>query len=107
MFEVEGGPRLELPEEPVDIKTALRDALLDGQDWREGFSDDICVGLWLWRQWRPALEPDGLSREEFVDAVDRLPARAVAVAHRRPPVAAVHHRAGRQDRPPAAGATDA
>jgi hypothetical protein len=69
LFEVEGCPRLELPDEPVDIKVGLRDALLEGQNWRDGFSDDICIGLWLWGRWQPALEPDGMSREEFVDTV--------------------------------------
>jgi hypothetical protein len=69
VFEVEGGPRLELPDEPQDLKAGLRDALLAGQDWRAGFSDDICIGLWLWGCWQPALEPNGLSREEFVDLV--------------------------------------
>jgi hypothetical protein len=69
VFEVAGGPRLELPEEPQDLKTGLREALLDGQNWREGFSDDICIGLWLWGQWQPVLEPGGFSREEFVDEV--------------------------------------
>ena len=69
VFEVEGGPRLELPDEPQDLKAGLRDALLGGQVWRAGFSDDICIGLWLWGRWRPALEPNGLSREEFVDLV--------------------------------------
>ena len=69
VFEVEGGPRLELPDEPVDLKEGLRDALLDGQDWREGFTDDICIGLWLWRCWQPALEPVGMSREDFVEVV--------------------------------------
>ena len=69
VFEVDGGPRLEFPEEPVDLKAGLRDALLEGGDWRAGFSDDICIGLWLWGRWRPALEPNGLSREDFVDVV--------------------------------------
>jgi hypothetical protein len=69
VIEVEGGPRLELPDEPSDIQSGLRAALLDGQDWREGFSNDICIGLWLWGRWQPALEPEGMSREEFVDAV--------------------------------------
>ena len=69
VFEVDGGPRLEFPEEPVDLKAGLRDALLDGADWRDGFSDDICIGLWLWGKWQPALEPAGCTREEFVDAV--------------------------------------
>lgn len=69
VFEVEGGPRLELPSEPEDLKAGLRDALLDGQDWRAGFSDDICIGVWLWRWWQPALEPAGMTREHFVDVV--------------------------------------
>jgi hypothetical protein len=69
LFEVEGGPRLELPEEPVGIKNGLRDALLEGRNWRDGFSDDICFGVWLWGHWCSALEPDGMSREEFVDIV--------------------------------------
>ena len=69
VFEVEGGPRLELPDEPMDLKIGLRDALLDGQSWRAGFSDDICIGLWIWSRWQPALEPGGLSREDFVDVV--------------------------------------
>jgi hypothetical protein len=69
VFEVEGSPRLELPEEPVEMKEDLRATLLAGADWRKGFSDDICVGLWLWRHWQPALEPYGFGREEFIDAV--------------------------------------
>jgi hypothetical protein len=69
VFEVEGGPRLEIPDEPVELKSGLRDALLAGRDWREGFSDDICIGLWLWALWQPALEPEGMSREDFVDVV--------------------------------------
>ena len=69
VFEVEGGPRLELPKEPVDLRVGLRDALLDGKDWREGFSKDICIGVWLWGRWQPALEPGGMSREQFVDVV--------------------------------------
>jgi hypothetical protein len=69
VFEVVGAPRLELPEEPDDIRVGLRDALLEGHNWRDGFSDEICFGLWLWNLWRPALEPGGMGREEFVDAV--------------------------------------
>ena len=69
VIEVEGGPRLEIPDEPTELKSSLRDALLAGRDWREGFSDDICIGVWLWARWQPALEPGGMSREEFVDIV--------------------------------------
>jgi len=65
----EGGLRLVVPEEPEDIRTGLRRALLEGGDWRQGFSDDICIGLWLWGQWRADLEPRGLSREDFIDRV--------------------------------------
>jgi hypothetical protein len=63
------GLRLDHPEEPVEMRDALRDALLAGADWREGFSDDVCVGVWLWERWRPALEPVGMDREAFVDVI--------------------------------------
>jgi len=63
------GPSLEFPEEPEDLRVGLRDALLAGGDWREGFSDDICIGVLLWSLWQPVLEPAGCSREEFVDIV--------------------------------------
>ncbi len=69
VFEVAGGPRLELPEEPLDIKAGLRGALFDGRNLQNGSSDDLCIGLWLWGRWQPALEPSGFSREEFVDVV--------------------------------------
>ncbi len=69
VFEAEGAPRLELPEEPVEIKEGLREALLAGKKWRDGVSDEMCIVLWLWGRWRPALEPCGLGREEFVDLV--------------------------------------
>jgi hypothetical protein len=63
------GVRLERPEEPADMRVALRDALLGGANWRDGFADDVCLGLWLWQQWRPALEPVGMDREAFIDVV--------------------------------------
>jgi hypothetical protein len=63
------GPRLELPEEPEELRVALRDELLAGGDWRSGFSDDICIGVWLWGRWQPALEPAGCTREDFVAIV--------------------------------------
>jgi hypothetical protein len=69
VVEVDGGPRLELPEEPLDVKVALRGALLEGSDWRDGFADDVCIALWIWKLWQPALEPYGVSREDFVDQV--------------------------------------
>jgi len=63
------GLRLEHPDEPVEMRVALRDAILNGSDWRDGFADDICVGVWLWERWRPALEPAGMDRERFVDVI--------------------------------------
>ena len=63
------GLRLEAPEEPEDMRVALRDAVLAGADWREGFSDDVCVGVWLWARWQPALEPAGMGREAFIDVI--------------------------------------
>ena len=63
------GPRLAVPEEPEELRVALRDELLAGGDWRSGFADDICIGVWLWSRWQPALEPAGCSREDFVTIV--------------------------------------
>jgi hypothetical protein len=64
-----GGPVLEFPPEPEDLRSGLRDALLEGGDWHEGFSDDICIGVLLWSRWQPVLEPAGCTREDFVDIV--------------------------------------
>jgi hypothetical protein len=61
--------RLEVPAEPVELRDGLRQALLDGGDWREGFRDDICIGVWLWSRWQPVLEPAGVPREHFIDIV--------------------------------------
>ncbi len=61
--------RLAVPEEPEELRDGLRQVLLDGGDWREGFSDDVCIGVWLWSRWQPVLEPAGCSREQFVDVV--------------------------------------
>lgn len=69
VIEPAGGLRLELPDEPAELREGLRDALLDGANWHEGFSDDICIGLWLWGRWQPALEPVGVSRDDFMDLV--------------------------------------
>jgi len=63
------GPRLARLEEPEAMRDALREAVLAGADWREGFADDVCVGVWIWEAWRAALEPAGMSREAFVDVV--------------------------------------
>ncbi|HYA68431.1 MAG TPA: hypothetical protein VED63_06840 [Acidimicrobiales bacterium] len=69
MLEPAEGVRLCLPEEPEELRLGLRDAVLGGGDWREGFSDDICIGVWIWEQWRPTLEPAGMDRETFVEVV--------------------------------------
>ncbi len=69
IVELAGGARLALPEEPVELKVGLRDALLAGQDWRDGLSDDVCIGVWLWGEWQPTLEPAGITRDQFVELV--------------------------------------
>jgi hypothetical protein len=63
------GTHLEHLDEPVEMRDGLRQAILEGADWREGFSNDICIGVLLWENWRPALEPAGMDREAFVDVV--------------------------------------
>jgi hypothetical protein len=60
---------LDSPDEPVEIKKGLRESMLAGSDWRSGFRDEICIGVWLWERWRPALEPRGMDRESFIDVV--------------------------------------
>ena len=59
-----GVPDLEVPPEPEELRTALRDAVLAGGDWRAGFPDDLCIGSWLWDRWEPRLEPAGCTRED-------------------------------------------
>jgi hypothetical protein len=63
------GAHLEHIDEPIEMRDGLREAVLDGADWREGFSNDICLGLLLWERWRPSLEPVGMDREAFIDVV--------------------------------------
>jgi hypothetical protein len=63
------GVHLEFFGEPVDMQAGLRRALLEGADWREGFSSDICIGVLLWERWRAALEPAGMDREAFIEVV--------------------------------------
>jgi len=68
-IETAGGVNLEQLAEPTEMRKGLREALLAGADWREGFSSDICIGVLLWEKWRAALEPAGMDREAFVDVV--------------------------------------
>ena len=67
--ELPGGQKLALPHEPVELGTGLRDALLAGQDGRDGFSDDTCLAAWLWERWQSTLEPVGFGRDELVATV--------------------------------------
>ena len=69
IFEPAAGVRLDLPDEPVDMRDRLRDAVLDGATADDTFGDDACVGLWLWLHWRPTLEPLGMDREGFIDVI--------------------------------------
>jgi len=41
---------LEIPTEPTEMREGLREILLAGGDPREGFSNDICLAVWLWAQ---------------------------------------------------------
>lgn len=69
IVELAGGACLLLPEEPIELKCGLRDALLEVQDPRQGLIDDISFSGWLWDQWQLVLEPTGFGREAFVDVV--------------------------------------
>ncbi len=75
VLEVAGGPRLELPAEPMDLKVALRETVLGVGDRPAGPAapaGETCLGVWLWSRWQPSLEPRGCSREQFVDTVAGL-----------------------------------
>lgn len=68
LFDAAGVARVELPEEPVDLKEKLRRLAAEP----EGLgTHEACLGLWLWERWQPALEPIGYTRDQFVDEVVR------------------------------------
>lgn len=62
--------RVEIPEEPQELREWMRSTLLAGGDPRKDFTNDVCLGLWLWERWRSSLEPAGLDREAFVDVIE-------------------------------------
>ena len=68
-MEPTAGVRLDRPDEPVDMRVGLRDALLAGATADHNFADELCLALWLWERWRPTLEPIGMPREEFIDVI--------------------------------------
>jgi hypothetical protein len=68
LLETGNGLRLEYPPEPQELREQLRDAALDDEK-SKGSAFEGCFGLWLWERWRPALEPAGLPREDFVETV--------------------------------------
>jgi hypothetical protein len=65
VFEEEAGLGLEFPEEPVALRDGLRDALLDGQSWRDGIDPELCLGRWLWERWERVLDPLGVDFDRF------------------------------------------
>jgi hypothetical protein len=61
--------RLEVPEEPTELRDRLRLAVLDDGGWHHGVGDDHSVDTWLWSRWQAVLEPAGMARQEFGDIV--------------------------------------
>src|ERR1700683_3784560 len=62
--------RVEIPAEPTELREWMRSTLLSGGEPRKDFTNDVCLGLWLWEGWRSSLEPAGLDREAFVDVIE-------------------------------------
>jgi hypothetical protein len=62
--------RVEMPAEPSELREWMRSTLLAGGDPRKDFTNDVCLGLFLWERWRCSLEPAGLDREAFVDVIE-------------------------------------
>ncbi len=59
---------LGIPDEPSDLKAALRHALLDGRPPGE-LPADLDIAAWLWGAWGPVLDPRGFGRDQFTDAL--------------------------------------
>ncbi len=62
------GFALAIPDEPSELKVALRRALLDGRP-PAGLPVDLDVAAWLWGTWGPVLGPLGFGRDQFTDAL--------------------------------------
>ncbi|MHB8681616.1 MAG: hypothetical protein ACYDA2_05930 [Acidimicrobiales bacterium] len=59
---------LAAPAEPVELRDALRDAMLAGDDWEAARARGLDAAGALWSAWGPTLEPAGMRRPDF-DAV--------------------------------------
>ena len=62
--------RVEVPPEPEELREWMRTTILSGADPRKDFTNDVCLGLWLWERWRSSFEPAGMDREAFVDVIE-------------------------------------
>ena len=69
VFEVEGSPRLELPDEPVDLQRGFATRCCPAPNGAKGSATTSASGSCSGRAWQPALEPLGFSREDFIDSV--------------------------------------
>jgi len=61
-------PALVVPPEPVELRDAMHEAVVAGEDWDGAFGGGLAVGALLWDRWGSALETTGLDRSEF-DAI--------------------------------------
>jgi hypothetical protein len=58
------GIDLPIPDEPEDLKVALRAAILDGQPWA-GPPTELDLSVWLWGAWGAKLESLHFGRDQF------------------------------------------
>jgi hypothetical protein len=63
------GVALEVPDEPLDLKVALRHTLLDGRPPGE-LPAEFDVAAWLWDRWGADLQPAGFDRDQFAEVLD-------------------------------------
>ena len=63
------GVHLDVPDEPERLREELRAVALAGGDWQAGAAEGAALGDVLWAHWAGALEPAGMSRAAFDQAL--------------------------------------
>lgn len=66
---VSSDPTFQVPPEPLELRLAIYEAVVAGQQWDDAFGGGAAVGAALWDRWGSALEAAGLQRAAFDEIV--------------------------------------